>query len=145
MEQLKGKTILIVDDEPSVRSLVKKLLGKNCTVIEASDGKEAVSTALSQQPDLILMDILMPKMDGLTACYTIKTNEATKEIPVIMLTAVDYELNKKLSQDIMGAHGYITKPFNSQELMKTVGQFLAGAKKKSDEAPENVPHAAAQK
>ena len=128
MDQFKGKKILIADDEPSVRSLVKKLLGKNCTVFEASDGKEAVNMALSQKPDLILMDILMPKMDGLTACYTIKMNPATKEIPVIMLTAVDYELNKKLSQDIMGAHGYVTKPFNSQELMKTIGQFLAAAK-----------------
>jgi CheY-like chemotaxis protein len=128
VDQFKGKKILIADDEPSVRSLVKKLLGKNCTVFEASDGKEAVNMALSQKPDLILMDILMPKMDGLTACYTIKMNQATKEIPVIMLTAVDYELNKKLSQDIMGAHGYITKPFNSQELMKTIAQFLAAAK-----------------
>ncbi len=128
MDQFKGKKILIADDEPSVRSLVKKLLGKNCSVFEASDGKEAVSMALSQKPDLILMDILMPKMDGLTACYAIRMNQATKEIPVIMLTAVDYELNKRLSQDVMGAHGYITKPFNSRELIKTVGQFLAGSK-----------------
>lgn len=125
MEQSGEKKILIVDDEPSVRSLVKKLLGKKYTILEASDGKEAVSMALSHQPDLILMDILMPKMDGLTACYTIKMNQATKSIPVIMLTAVDYELNKKLSQDVMGAHGYITKPFSSQELMDAVGQFMA--------------------
>jgi len=125
VEQSGGKKILIVDDEPSVRSLVKKLLGKKYTILEAGDGKEAVSMALSHQPDLILMDILMPKMDGLTACYTIKMNQATKSIPVIMLTAVDYELNKKLSQDVMGAHGYITKPFSSQELMAAVGQFMA--------------------
>jgi len=125
VEQSGEKKILIVDDEPSVRSLVKKLLGKKYTILEASDGKEAVSMALSHQPDLILMDILMPKMDGLTACYTIKMNQATKSIPVIMLTAVDYELNKKLSQDVMGAHGYITKPFSSQELMDAVGQFMA--------------------
>jgi CheY-like chemotaxis protein len=124
VDQFKSKKILIADDEPSVRSLVKKLLGKGCTVIEANDGKEAVNMALNEKPDLILMDILMPKMDGLTACYTIKANEATKEIPVIMLTAVDYELNKKLSQDIMGAHGYITKPFSAGQLMETIGQFL---------------------
>ena len=118
------KKILIADDEPSVRSLVKKLLGKSYIVLEANDGEEAVNMALNQKPDLILMDILMPKMDGLTACYAIKTNQATKAIPVVMLTAVDYELNKKLSRDIIGAHGYITKPFNSQDLMKTIGQFL---------------------
>ncbi|MCK4369034.1 MAG: response regulator [Dehalococcoidales bacterium] len=118
------KKILIADDEPSVRSLVKKLLGKSYIVLEANDGEEAVNMALNQKPDLILMDILMPKMDGLTACYAIKANQATKAIPVVMLTAVDYELNKKLSRDIIGAHGYITKPFNSQDLMKTIGQFL---------------------
>ena len=118
------KKILIADDEPSVRSLVKKLLGKSYIVLEANDGEEAVNMALNQKPDLILMDILMPKMDGLTACYAIKMNQATKAIPVVMLTAVDYELNKKLSRDIIGAHGYITKPFNSQDLMKTIGQFL---------------------
>ncbi len=128
MNQFKGKKILIADDEPSVRSLVKKLLGKNCTVLEANDGKEAINIALNEKPDLILMDILMPKMDGLTACYAIRTNQVTKEIPVVMLTAVDYELNKKLSQDIMGAHGYITKPFNSRELTSTIGQFLAASK-----------------
>jgi len=128
VNQFKGKKILIADDEPSVRSLVKKLLGKNCTVLEANDGKEAINIALNEKPDLILMDILMPKMDGLTACYAIRTNQVTKEIPVVMLTAVDYELNKKLSQDIMGAHGYITKPFNSRELTSTIGQFLAASK-----------------
>jgi two-component system alkaline phosphatase synthesis response regulator PhoP len=125
VEESGKNKILVVDDEPSVRSLVKKLLGKKYTILEAGDGREAVSMALSQQPDLILMDILMPKMDGLTACYTIKSNPATKSIPVIMLTAVDYELNKKLSQDVMGAHGYITKPFGSQELMDVIGQFMA--------------------
>ena len=128
VDQFKGKKILIADDEPSVRSLVKKLLGVNCTVLEANDGKEAVNMAFNEKPDLILMDILMPKMDGLTACYTIRTNGATKGIPVVMLTAVDYDLNKRLSQDIMGAHGYITKPFSSQQLMNTIVQFLGASK-----------------
>jgi two-component system response regulator VicR len=123
-EQSGGKKILIVDDEPSVRALVKKLLGKGYVVLEANDGEEAVNMAFNQKPDLILMDILMPKMDGLTACYAIKANQATKSIPVVMLTAVDYELNKKLSRDIIGAHGYITKPFDSQGLKKVIGQFL---------------------
>jgi CheY-like chemotaxis protein len=124
VNQFREKKILIADDEPSVRSLVKKILGNGFTVLEANDGKEAVNMALNEKPDLILMDILMPKMDGLTACYTIRANEATKEIPVVMLTAVDYELNKKLSQDIMGARGYITKPFSAGQLMDAIGQFL---------------------
>jgi CheY-like chemotaxis protein len=118
------KRILIADDEPSVRSLVKRVLSQNYTVLEATDGEEAVDMVFSKEPDLVLMDILMPKMDGLTACYAIKMNQATKEIPVVMLTALGYDLNKRLSQDIMGAHGYITKPFNPQDLLNTIGELL---------------------
>ena len=118
------KRILIADDEPSVRSLVKRVLSQNYTILEAADGEEAVNMVFSQEPDLVLMDILMPKMDGLTACYAIKMNQATKAIPVVMLTALGYDLNKRLSQDIMGAHGYITKPFNPQDLLNTINEFL---------------------
>lgn len=118
------KKILIADDEEMVRSLVRRLLGKHYSVVEAEDGEEAVKVAVNQKPDLILMDILMPKMDGLTACYAIKRNQATKEIPIIMLTAVDYELNRKLSQDVMGAQGYITKPFDSASLTSAITKFL---------------------
>ena len=123
-----ARKILIADDEEAVRSLVRRLLGKTYKVIEADNGEEAVKVAVNQKPDLILMDILMPKMDGLTACYAIKRNQATKEIPVIMLTAVDYELNRKLSQDVMGAQGYITKPFDSQTLQSIIDKFLAPQK-----------------
>jgi CheY-like chemotaxis protein len=119
-----AKRILIADDEETVRSLVKRLLGKNYKVLEADDGEQAVKVAVNQKPDLILMDILMPKMDGLTACYAIKRNPATKGIPVVMLTAVDYELNRKLSQDVMGAQGYITKPFDSETLINVMDKFL---------------------
>jgi len=116
--------ILIADDEETVRALVKRLLSKSYQVLEADNGEDAVKVAVNQKPDLILMDILMPKMDGLTACYAIKMNQATKAIPVVMLTAVDYELNRKLSQDVMGAQGYITKPFNSQMLTGLIAKFL---------------------
>lgn len=128
MSESRQKKILIADDEATVRALVKRLLSKEYTVVEADNGEEAVKVAVNQKPDLILMDILMPQMDGLTACYAIKRNQATKEIPVVMLTAVDYELNRKLSQDVMGAQGYITKPFNSQALMTIIGKFLAPTK-----------------
>ena len=119
------KTILIADDEETVRSLVIRLLGKSYKIVEANNGEDAVKVAVNEKPDLILMDILMPKMDGLTACYAIKRNQATKEIPVVMLTAVDYELNRKLSQDVMGAQGYITKPFDAQMLMGMINKFLS--------------------
>jgi CheY-like chemotaxis protein len=120
------KRVLIADDEETVRSLVKRLLGKNYKILEAENGEEAVKVAVNDKPDLILMDILMPKMDGLTACYAIKRNPATKEIPVVMLTAVDYELNRKLSQDVMGAQDYITKPFDAETLTKVMAKFTNG-------------------
>jgi CheY-like chemotaxis protein len=70
------------------------------------------------------MDMMMPKMDGLTACQVIKTDRATKSIPVIMVTAIGFELNIKLSQQ-MGASGYVTKPFSSQLLLEKIAEVLA--------------------
>jgi len=124
MDETINKKVLIVDDEPAVRQLLRKILSKDYTVLEAQNGEEAVNMAQSQKPDVILMDMMMPKIDGLTACYAIKTNQITRGIPVVMLTAIDYELNKKLSKDVIGADGYITKPFNSQALLKTIRQLL---------------------
>lgn len=108
--------------------LVKRLLSEDYIVLEAINGEEAVSVARTEKPDLILMDILMPKMDGYTACYTIKTDEVTKDIPVVMLTAVAHELNKKLAE-ATGADGYIAKPCSFQELMDTISQFLLASQK----------------
>lgn len=128
MKHFSERKILIADDEPSVRLLVKRLLSENYIVLEASNGEEAVSVTRTEKPNLILMDILMPKMDGYTACYTIKTDEVTKGIPVVMLTAVAHKLNKRLGQ-AMNADGYITKPFSSQDLMDTISQLLPASKK----------------
>ncbi len=124
MSQIHKKKILIVDDEPSVRHVLHKILSKNYIVLEAADGEEAVNMARNEKPDLVLMDIMMPKMDGYTSCYVIKTDPVTKIIPVVMLTAVGHELNAKLGQEL-GADGYITKPFRSQDLLDSVDQFLS--------------------
>ena len=99
---------------------------KNFEVFEGEDGKQAIEIANAQKPDVILMDMMMPKMDGLTACQVIKTDRATKSIPVIMVTAIGFELNIKLSQQ-MGASGYITKPFSSEELLDKIAQVLTAA------------------
>ena len=115
--------ILVVDDEENVRRLLRSMLGNKYIVLEAKDGEVAIDIARSQRPDIILMDIMMPNIDGYTACYTIKQDPATKTIPVVMLTAVGQELNKKLAQE-MGADGYITKPFGLLELLNTVERFL---------------------
>ena len=117
------KKILIADDEQSVRELVKRLLSQNYIVLEACDGEEAIEIAHGEEPDLILLDIMMPKVDGYTACYQIKQGQATKAIPVVMLTGVGHELNKKLSLEV-GARGYITKPFSLKDLLDVISPLL---------------------
>jgi two-component system alkaline phosphatase synthesis response regulator PhoP len=116
--------ILVADDELYIRLLVKDILEPEFTVLEASNGEEAVNITYTEQPDLVLMDILMPKLDGYTACYAIKNNEQTKGIPVVMLTGVGHELNRQLSQE-MGAAAYITKPFNPEDLLDKVRQYAS--------------------
>jgi len=127
MTVINKQKVLIADDEPGVRQLVTKILSRDYTVIEARDGEEAVNAVRSQKPGIVIMDMMMPKMDGLTACYAIKKDPVTKSIPVIMLTAIDQELNKKLSTTIMGADKYMTKPFSAQELLAEIRQLLSSS------------------
>jgi DNA-binding response OmpR family regulator len=120
------KKILIADDETGIRVTLGRTLDKDYVVLEATNGEEAVEIAKGQKPDLILMDLIMPKMDGYAACSQIKADQATKGIPVVILTAVGHELNKKFATE-MGADGYITKPFNIQELIALITPLLAKA------------------
>ena len=125
MEQVKTKKmVLVVDDEPNVRRLLRAMLSKTFEVFEAEDGRQAIEMACIQKPNVILMDMMMPRMDGLTACHMLKNDLATKTIPVIMVTAIGFELNIKLSQQ-MGASGYVTKPFSSEGLLDKIAQVLA--------------------
>ncbi|MGA8849512.1 MAG: response regulator [Dehalococcoidia bacterium] len=120
------KKILIADDETGVRLIVGRMLDKDYIVLEATNGEEAVEIARGQKPDLILMDLMMPKMDGYTACSEIKADQATRGIPVVILTGVRHELNEKFAME-MGAEGYVTKPFNVQELIDVITPLLAKA------------------
>jgi CheY-like chemotaxis protein len=133
MEMMKG-TVLVVDDEPTVRQLVRRILSHNYTVVEAENGVEAVDAARNLKPDLILMDMMMPQMDGLSACYAIKQDESIRHIPVVMLTAITHELNQRLSQSVMGASGYVTKPFSPDELLTMVNDLLPVRKDAPDPA-----------
>ena len=111
------KTILIIDDEkPIVDILVYNLEKEGYNTLEANDGETGVEIALSQNPDLILLDIMLPKMDGLTVCKKIRH---TLNIPILMLSAKDEEIDKILGLEL-GADDYITKPFSVRELIARV-------------------------
>ena len=111
------KTILIVDDEEPIRNILIHNLGKEgYNVIEASDGVSAVDIALEKKPDLILLDIMLPKLDGLSVCKRIKNS---MNVPILMLTAKDGEIDKILGLEL-GADDYITKPFSVRELVARV-------------------------
>ncbi len=116
-EERDVKTILIVDDEEPIRNILIHNLGKEgYNVIEASDGMTAVDMALEQKPDLILLDIMLPKLDGLSVCKRIKNS---MNVPILMLTAKDGEIDKILGLEL-GADDYITKPFSVRELVARV-------------------------
>ena len=119
--------ILAVDDEPLYQHLLKVNLEKEgYDVITASNGEEALEMVSTRHPDLVIMDIMMPKMDGYSSCYALKREAATRSIPIIILTAIDLKLNLECGKEI-GADGYITKPFNSQDLLDNIAQVLATA------------------
>lgn len=117
------KRVLVVDDEANVRLFVHRVLDETYMVIEAGDGEEAIKIARGKKPDIILMDIMMPRMDGYIACSTIKADPSLRTIPVIMLTGMSYQLNKELAKKL-GADGYITKPFASESLRNTIERYL---------------------
>ncbi len=117
------KRVLVADDEPNIRLAVKRMLADECTIFEAADGQEAVDIAKKERPDLIFMDIMMPNLNGYTACLTIKNDHATKGTPVVMLTAVGDEPHKEFAKG-MGADGYIAKPFTREALLEETRRLL---------------------
>ena len=122
------KKILIVDDEKSISDLlVYNLEKEGYKTITAIDGEEGVNLALSQNPDLILLDIMLPKMDGLTVCKKIR--QTLSKIPIIMLSAKGEEIDKILGLEI-GADDYMTKPFSIRELIARVKANLRKIEKK---------------
>ncbi|MBP2634319.1 MAG: phoP 2 [Firmicutes bacterium] len=123
--------ILIVDDELNIRELLKfNLENSGYKVIEAEDGQTAINMAKSQKPELIVLDLMLPGMDGLEVCRLVKNSRETAAIPIIMLTAKNEEIDKVIGLEL-GADDYLTKPFSPRELLARIKAVLRRSNKET--------------
>ena len=121
---MSAKKILIVDDSSTILMMEKFILRNDPYVlITATDGEEAVRKAVTDQPDLILLDVIMPRMNGFEACRLIRENEASKHIPIIMVTTRGEAANVETGW-LSGCTDYVTKPINATELLAKVRNLL---------------------
>ena len=119
----KGK-ILVVDDEVYIVHILDFSLGmEGYEVLTALDGEQAMVKACAERPDLIVLDIMMPKLDGYETCKMLKADERTKDIPVILLSAKGRNVDQKVGFEV-GADDYITKPFSPRKLVERINAIL---------------------
>ena len=113
-----GLKVVLVDDSKTIRQSAKALLEKaGCDVVTASDGFESLAKIVDHHPDIVFVDITMPRLDGFQTCALIKQNSRFKQIPVVMLTSKDGLFDRARSK-LVGAEHYITKPFTRDELLE---------------------------
>jgi twitching motility two-component system response regulator PilG len=116
--------VLVVDDSPTVRKIVQLTLQRErIRVVTAGDGLTALAAVADEQPDLVLLDIMLPRMDGYNICQVIRKNTAYRDLPIIMLSGKD-GLFDKMRGKLAGSTEYMTKPFDSIELAQTVKRYL---------------------
>ena len=121
---LTGLRVMVIDDSKTIRRTAETLLKKEgCNVVTATDGFEALSKIADQQPQVIFVDIMMPRLDGYQTCALIKNNQMFKAIPVIMLSSKDGLFDKARGR-IVGSDEYLTKPFTRDELLKAIRKFV---------------------
>ncbi|MCA1705924.1 MAG: response regulator [Actinobacteria bacterium] len=119
--------ILVADDDPSILRLLQLNFElEGFEVHTASDGEEALAKARSSSPDIVVLDVMMPGMDGWEVCRRLKEDETMREIPVILLTALGQEKERRRGVEA-GAAEYVQKPFDPDELVRVVNVTLAGA------------------
>ncbi len=118
--------VLLVDDDPVILKLLQvNFEMEGYTVMTAADGVEGLEKARSERPDIVLLDIMMPRMDGLQVTQALKGDDSTKDIPIILLSAKAQASDIQAGRD-MGADDYLTKPFDPLELLERVGDLLQG-------------------
>lgn len=120
------KKILVADDEELIRQLVSATLrdDRRFDLLLAADGIEALELAQKEKPDIIFLDVLMPKLDGFEVCRRLKSDPQTSAIQIIMLTALDSQADRDRGEEV-GADGYFTKPFSPRALIQEVEERLA--------------------
>lgn len=120
-----SKKILLVDDSKMVLMMEEMILGTkaNYTLLSAQDGQEAVEKAIAETPDLVLMDVVMPRMNGFQACKQLRENQATSGIPVILVTTKGQEEDVEAGFE-HGCSDYLTKPIHEHELINMVEAYL---------------------
>ena len=119
--------VLIVDDDPLTRLMASEALRESgYTSVEAEDGLRALALFDSERPDLVLLDVMMPRKNGYEVCQAVRSNPEWKGIPIIMLTAKGREVEREKGM-ALGADDYITKPFSTQEVVDRVRELLAEA------------------
>ncbi|MBN2501388.1 MAG: response regulator [Anaerolineales bacterium] len=125
MEEEKLKRVVCVEDEPEMIDLIRLILGRRgFEVIGADGGKKGLEAIREQRPDLVLLDLMMPDMDGWEVYQQLKANKNTRDIPVIVVTAKAQSIDKVLGLHIAKVDDYISKPFSPQELLDSVDQVL---------------------
>lgn len=121
-----GKKVLIVDDSATIRKTAESMLAKEGYVVEtASDGFQALAKIVGFSPDIIFLDIMMPRLDGYQVCAIVKSNKEFKDVPVLMLTSKDSIFDKAKGR-IAGSEYFMTKPFSRDELLKRIDEHLDG-------------------
>lgn len=130
------RTVLVVDDEPSIVTLLKfNLEQAGYNVLTAEDGQKGLDTALKEKPDLIVLDLMLPGMDGMDVCKTLRQEKVNT--PILMLTAKDDEFDKILGLEL-GADDYLTKPFSPREVVARVKAILRRSQLEDAEQAEQV-------
>ncbi len=123
-EELQGVRVLVIDDSKTIRRSAENLLAKEgCDVITATDGYDALAKIADENPSIIFMDIMMPRLDGYQTCALIKNNSTFKTTPVVMLSSKDGLFDRAKGR-IVGSDQYITKPFSRDELVGTIRSLV---------------------
>ncbi len=135
---LENIKVMVVDDSKTIRSTAQSLLKETgCHVVTAHDGFDALSVLVKEKPDVMFIDVMMPRLDGYETCSMIRSNELYKTLPIIMLSSKS-SFCDKAKGDVVGANAYLTKPFAREELVDAISKFAPVSQASSATDTESV-------